>query len=274
MVSQNDGTLSNQEHFCLLSAHPTFASPFQSLGMHPLSSKESFELALARHINAQPRIEHVSRQWFLESQNQVPLEILRVKPRRVKHLIFGNHFGMPLSQCEWNSDCQCANGTLSRKQLLNAPRTSWIRAKHANTMKNQWRITSGDWFLPQKEYWQPNRHHDFVIASQHLLLALKAVQNWFSFDATSRLHSGFWMPIVFMGSLQWKRATSSYAKLAVSGLKRLNLPVGASGLKAEMKQGSKCTAQEGANPHDPEILQHAALSWCLASFRSLWRSMT
>jgi len=100
MVSQNDGTLSNQEHFCLLSAHPTFASPFQSLGMHPLSSKESFELALARHINAQPRIEHVSRQWFLESQNQVPLEILRVKPRRVKHLIFGNHFGMPLSQCE------------------------------------------------------------------------------------------------------------------------------------------------------------------------------
>ena len=136
-------------------------------------------------------------------------------------------------------------------------------------MKNEWRITSGDWFLPQKEYWQPNRHHDFVIASQHLLLALKAVQNWFSFDATSRLHSGFWMPIVFMGSLQWKRATSSYAKLAVSGLKSLNLPVGASGLKAEMKQGSKCTAQEGANPHDPEILQHAALSWCLASFRSL-----
>lgn len=45
---------------------------------HPYNCFAFQSLALERYINAQPRIENVSRQSFLESQNQVPLEFLRV----------------------------------------------------------------------------------------------------------------------------------------------------------------------------------------------------
>lgn len=59
-----------------------------------------FALSKSWNVSASIKRENVSRQSFLESQNQMPLEILKLKPRRVKHFIFGNRFRMPLSQCE------------------------------------------------------------------------------------------------------------------------------------------------------------------------------